>query len=333
MEREVALDPAVPQPVAPAPSPVDASAAARVAIPETPEAPPAWWLIPAFLLTGFPVLIGAAIFGSTASDPGKALIAMTTTPVAFLPPALVWARVSGFRVFPLLRLTRSSLAALLLGAGAAFAAVLAGYGLVNLLSLQGLLPESSGGPKALQVAWKHFPNPWVRFALFGLIPGLCEELFFRGALQTALLRRRSPAVAIALTAMLFAAIHLDLAGAPGRLIVALALGWLAWRTGSLWPGVLAHALYNGTAGPVLVALFGEPARMQTVPSSAAGLAVGILAFTLLALAARRWLPPAPAAASFLLPRVSTAVASSTEASAAGTRPTASKRRAGTLAPF
>lgn len=329
MEREVALDQPVARPDQPvaqpvdqafaqAPSPLSAQAAATLGVAEQPEAPSAWWLIPIFLLTGFPVLIGAAIFGYTASELGKALIAMTTTPVAFLTPALVWARVSGLRMLPLLRMTRPSVAALLFGAGAAFAAVLAAYGLANLLALQGFLPESSGGPKSLQVAWKHFPNPWVRFALFGLIPGLCEELFFRGALQTALLRRRSPAVAITLTAVIFAALHLDLAGAPGRLVAALAFGWLAWRTGTVWPGVVAHALYNGTARPILFALFGEPARMQTVPSSAAGLAVGLLAFALLALAARRWLPPAPAAASFLRPRVGLAVASSPGATVAET---------------
>jgi hypothetical protein len=105
--------------------------------------------------------------------------------------------------------------------------------------------------------------------------------------------------------MIFAATHLDLAGALGRFVGGLALGWLAWRTGSLWPGVVAHALYNSVAGPVLVALFGEPARMSTVPSSAAGLVVGLAGFALLALAARRWLPAAPAAATFLLSRVQT----------------------------
>ena len=28
-------------------------------------------------------------------------------------------------------------------------------------------------------------------------------------------------------------------------ILGLALGWVAWRTDSLWPGVLLHAMHNG----------------------------------------------------------------------------------------
>lgn len=130
-------------------------------------------MIPIFILLGLPFLIGAAIFGAAASGLGKTLIVMVAFPLAFLPPALAWARLSGLRMLPLLRLTRPSAAALLLGAGAAFAVVPAAYGLVHLLSLHGLLPEPSGGRRMFQLVWQHFPDPWLRFALFGLLPGLC----------------------------------------------------------------------------------------------------------------------------------------------------------------
>jgi membrane protease YdiL (CAAX protease family) len=32
---------------------------------------------------------------------------------------------------------------------------------------------------------------------------------------------------------------------------ALALGWVRWRSDSVWPGVIAHGFYNGSALLVL----------------------------------------------------------------------------------
>jgi hypothetical protein len=117
--------------------------------PEPPEAPPAWWLISALFLFGLPFGLAFFIFGRAASETWNLLFAVFAPQLGFLLPALVWARVSGLRVLPLLRLTRPSVAALLVGVGTAFAAVLAAYGLANLLSLHGLLPGSIGGRTAI----------------------------------------------------------------------------------------------------------------------------------------------------------------------------------------
>ena len=78
-----------------------------------------------------------------------------------------------------------------------------------------------------------------------LAPGLCEEVLFRGYVQRRLLQRWSPWAAIAMSSLLFSLMHLD----PSHVALALPLGvWLgvlAWRTGSIWPGVLCHASVNG----------------------------------------------------------------------------------------
>lgn len=311
MERQVALEPAV----ALAPSP----AAAGAAIDQPPpEAPPAWWLIPIFLLFGSPFYIAAGIFGPAASESWKLLIGLCAGQLGFLLPALAWARASGLQASPLLRLTRPSVASLLLGAGTALAALLTGYGPTSLLFLQGVVTRPSG---TLYDQLAHFPAPWLSVALFAFLPSLCEELFFRGALQTGLLRRFSPAAAIAMTAVLFVALHGQIGLGPGRMIGGLALGWIAWRTGSLWPGMLAHALNNALvylAWTISQPTSGPASHDEVVTTGVIALAVGLLGFTLLARAARRWLPAAPLAASFLRPRVRPGVASSPVATAAGT---------------
>ena len=105
---------------------------------------------------------------------------------------------------------------------------------------------------------------WITGPLFvvfiGLVPGVVEELFFRGFIQRRLLRRWPPALAIGVTSVLFALVHLD----PTCVVFALPLGvWLgviAWRTGSIWPAVACHAAVN-----TLVNVYGTAFAKWTVP--------------------------------------------------------------------
>ncbi|HEY7120650.1 MAG TPA: CPBP family intramembrane glutamic endopeptidase, partial [Tepidisphaeraceae bacterium] len=77
--------------------------------------------------------------------------------------------------------------------------------------------------------------------------GFFEELLFRGPIQTALLRKASPAFAIVITAFVFGAAHLDLHGLLLRTILGIVLGYVVWRTGSIFPAMLLHALYDSTS--------------------------------------------------------------------------------------
>ena len=80
----------------------------------------------------------------------------------------------------------------------------------------------------------------------GLMAGVFEELLFRGPIQIALMRKSRPWVAISVSAFLFAAAHLDLHGLPIRLLLGMILGWVVWRSGSIVPAILLHALYDAT---------------------------------------------------------------------------------------
>ena len=82
--------------------------------------------------------------------------------------------------------------------------------------------------------------------VLALLPGVCEELIFRGVLARGLASRWHPALAVGLSALLFSGYHLSAVQAIPTLLLGLALGTLALRTRSLVPGMLAHVLNNAS---------------------------------------------------------------------------------------
>ena len=92
----------------------------------------------------------------------------------------------------------------------------------------------------------------------GLLAPLAEELVFRGAILRALLQWiNRPWVAIALSALFFAAAHLNPAQLPHAFLVGLLLGWLYYRTNSIIPGMVYHWVNNSVAY-VMYNLYPDP---------------------------------------------------------------------------
>ena len=82
----------------------------------------------------------------------------------------------------------------------------------------------------------------------GLLAPLAEELVFRGAILRSLLRwTKQPWVAIAISAIFFAAAHLNPAQLPHAFLVGLLLGWMYYRTDSIVPCVVYHWVNNTVA--------------------------------------------------------------------------------------
>jgi len=80
-----------------------------------------------------------------------------------------------------------------------------------------------------------------------LVGPLVEEVLFRGFVQPGLVRATgSPARGIAVTSVLFAALH-GLSAFPQIFLLSLLLGWIRERTGSTLLAGLVHALHNGQA--------------------------------------------------------------------------------------
>lgn len=95
------------------------------------------------------------------------------------------------------------------------------------------------------------PPAW-RIVLVLVVVGvgpLVEELLFRGVLLSALWQRWRSGWAVALSSLAFALVHLpglqwQWFALPDLWLLALALAWLRLRSGSIWPGVLAHGANN-----------------------------------------------------------------------------------------
>jgi len=87
---------------------------------------------------------------------------------------------------------------------------------------------------------------------------VCEEVLFRGLLLQLLRRRAGWRSAIVWSAVLFALYHLNPVVLLPVCLVGMYLALLVWRSGSLYPAIVAHALNNG------LALFGLPLIVDEV---------------------------------------------------------------------
>jgi membrane protease YdiL (CAAX protease family) len=98
------------------------------------------------------------------------------------------------------------------------------------------------------------PDRATAFAINALVAStvvpFAEELFFRGLGVRALFPFGGVA-AIAITALAFGLGHGLLVALPVLVPFGLALGWVRLRADSVWPGMLAHGFYNGSALLVL----------------------------------------------------------------------------------
>jgi sodium transport system permease protein len=90
----------------------------------------------------------------------------------------------------------------------------------------------------------------VLFAI-AAAPAICEEVFFRGYLQKALLQRLPSWGAIAISAAVFGVFHISVGGLAilervlSSAMLGVVLGWVCYRTRSIWPGIILHVIHNG----------------------------------------------------------------------------------------
>ena len=78
----------------------------------------------------------------------------------------------------------------------------------------------------------------------GVLPGFFEELGFRGWMQSIWRKMVPPRRALLLTAVAFTVVHFSLLSVGWLLPMGIYLGWLRERSGSIWPGVVAHMGHN-----------------------------------------------------------------------------------------
>jgi membrane protease YdiL (CAAX protease family) len=76
---------------------------------------------------------------------------------------------------------------------------------------------------------------------------IIEELFFRGLLMRSIQARWNDGLALVVSSVFFALVHLQVVQFAGLVLFGLIAGTCAQRTGRLGMSILAHAAFNGTA--------------------------------------------------------------------------------------
>jgi membrane protease YdiL (CAAX protease family) len=127
----------------------------------------------------------------------------------------------------------------------------------------------------------------VPFVLFiALAPGIAEEVLFRGYMQRRFLARWKPWTAIVVTSVIFAIYHVMPHVMGLAFVMGIWLGYMAWRSGSVLPGMCCHALVNGAwnVWNIGIILGAFPAAEET-PWAAYGV-VGVVSLACMVFAIR-----------------------------------------------
>jgi membrane protease YdiL (CAAX protease family)/NAD-dependent dihydropyrimidine dehydrogenase PreA subunit len=245
-------------PIGAARAKADTRGASKVpAVPKTPKAaavraglsggPVPWTLSEGalVLLVAFALLIGAqALPSGLASAPVWAGVTLLVYDAALA--GLLWylAHRHGVRVVAAFRLDalpelRNVLLAVGVGIGCRVLSV-AYYGVAQALGAQ---------PPVSDVLTRAFGTGAAGVALtvivVAVVGPVLEEVLLRGVVLGAAASKVGAWPAIVGCALAFALLHASLWSMLPLTILGIGLGWLAVRSRSLWPAILAHVLYNG----------------------------------------------------------------------------------------
>lgn len=119
----------------------------------------------------------------------------------------------------------------------------------------------------------NFAGFFIGVLLLGLVPGVCEEALFRGLLMRCFERWGSVANLL-VTSALFALLHLEPTQVAGTFVLGLGFGLVRFKTGSVVPCMVAHAVYN--AAVVGAARFTPELGVRLVHPL--GIAAGLVVF-------------------------------------------------------
>lgn len=160
---------------------------------------------------------------------------------------LVWRRVDLTTTF---QLRRPSMAAMMGGCLIGASAWILAHGLIVWQS-QWLGHPPAEADEAARRALTSMP-PWFVWLVLAVVPAFSEELFFRGFLLSGLRSSMRPMAAILAAGIAFGMFHFLAIRMVTTVGLGVLLGWLTWRSRSIWPSVAAHLLHNGILAVLLV---------------------------------------------------------------------------------
>ena len=138
-------------------------------------------------------------------------------------------------------------------------------------------------PNWLEITFSNMEGSWLGVLAIAIIGPILEEMLFRGAVTTELLKSYSPQKAILFSALIFGIFHINPAQVLNAFLLGLLLAWLFYKTHSLIPGILIHIL-NNSLSVYFTQAFPEADTLSDIMGSilyflCLGLAVLLLAFS------------------------------------------------------
>ncbi len=119
--------------------------------------------------------------------------------------------------------------------------------LVNVALIPQVTEEPFRNPQLYAIASAGFS--WsamlTMLVMAGVVAPFAEELVFRGLLFPWLRARLGVPAAVLLSALCFAALHGAAILIPALTVVGVAFAVIYQRSGSLWPAIVAHGVFNG----------------------------------------------------------------------------------------
>jgi sodium transport system permease protein len=198
---------------------------------------------PGLALGMFAIVLVATFYGSLLLEGRSMLTSILAVQYGFfLLPVVVVAALKRFPVKATFMLRRphwrSVVGSILIG--------ISGGAAVAGLTLR-LLPPPDSLMEGLREALLLGKDPaplWIVLLALAVTPALCEEAFFRGLILSSL-RRLKPWMAIGLSAFLFGLAHASIYRLLPTFLLGLALGYVVWRSASIYCSMIVHAVNNG----------------------------------------------------------------------------------------
>lgn len=164
------------------------------------------------------------------------------------------------------------------------------YEINQSFNLPGWMDQMEGQTAELLKSLLVMDHPLALLAnlvVIAFIPGLGEELIFRGIIQKELYRYfKSPWVAIIVASLIFSAMHFQFAGFLPRFFLGMILGLLFYWTNNLWTSILVHSFNN--AFQVILTYFNPKLMDQDFEQSVPVAWYVLLISVLLSLVLGRW---------------------------------------------
>lgn len=210
-----------------------------------PSIKKAVWLILSGIGIGFLVSIILMIILAAPTDVRKIQLILLVGELFMIIPILLWGSRQRLSIVELLRFH-------LLPAPATVATVPIALGLTIIVdALDHLAQKIFPPPEQLARIGELLKITDWRSALLVIgivviIAPLVEELLFRGFLQRVLEYRLGDITrAVLISALVFALMHFNIWWVVQIYVLGVFMGYLAWRTNSVWPSFIIHACNNG----------------------------------------------------------------------------------------